>query len=167
MTQFYIKTAGCIILGFVAVGLIYSITSNTTIFSLKSMIPESSYKFIQRNTPFFQEKAEYYHYDKQTDTNWVVNITNNENVDLKVKYNGGTDYTTLYEWVASLTKDNSGGAGDATGSTIDLATAVSTATNSTSLTQVPTVSAVERASSFDLDVAASIAAQMAEQFSRM
>ena len=103
MTQFYIKTAGYVVAAVLIAGVVYYVSASThSWFSVKGVLPESTYKFLQRNTPFFQERAEYQHYDKATETSWIVNIINNEDVDLKVKPKDEHDFMSLYDWTRTL-----------------------------------------------------------------
>jgi hypothetical protein len=103
MTQFYIKTAGIVIAVVLAAGIVYYVSTSTqSLLSMKGILPESTYKFIQRNTTFFQERAEYHYYDKETETSWIVNITNNEKVNLFVKPKDEYDFVSIFEWTKVL-----------------------------------------------------------------
>jgi hypothetical protein len=102
MTQFYIKSAGVVILGLVVLGGLSYIFPAA--FSLKSILPVSVYTTIQDWSPFLQQKETFFHQEYGLD--WLVEVVNNKKiVRLDLKPDSKFDYIDASSYILELQAD--------------------------------------------------------------
>jgi hypothetical protein len=99
MTQFYIKSAGVVILGLLVIGtLSYTFPA---VFSLKAVLPASVFSTIQDWSPFFQEK-DVFCYQKHG-LSWLVEVINSKKITrLDLKPHGLHDFTDASGYILDL-----------------------------------------------------------------
>lgn len=121
MTQFYIKTAGVIVL---CLGVFFIVKYYAPMLSIKAWIPTSMYSWMQNNTMFFQERRPFSYTDMSSETQWLVTVINDRSIDIQVKPFQAQDYMSVSEYITNLQAN----AGTLTTSTIDTTLMMNSAT---------------------------------------
>lgn len=100
MIKFTVKAVAGLVLGTGVAYVLYSFIGIP--FSFKTLLPGFIYKYIHRNTPFFQEYANFYAHDKLNDIQWWVQIRNNTDTFIYGKFVNSGDYLEASAFIKSI-----------------------------------------------------------------